>query len=1033
MSRLTLLALAAPLWAGAAQAADTYIYYNPSYIIAADVNDLKNALVGVGASVTTSTSSSWPTSWSGYQLVIILLPASHFSATQVSALETMVDGGGRLVVSGDWGGPSQWGNANSYASSLVSDLGTGLSMTGATITSGCSNTSSITSDQVTDLVSTIQLAASNQISGGTALVRSGGSAVLSVDQPASAASARTPYDVILSGDVNLFIDSCGSATTAGYNITMWENLYLGLCPDDDGDGYEADSCGGDDCDDTDPSVHPYAAESVADSVDQDCDNVDTCYNDSDGDNYGTALIVDGSSLNCVTGTGASNDDDCNDGNASVNPGASETVADGIDQDCDSVDSCYTDADGDEYGTSAVIDGSSLNCLTGTGANNDDDCDDADASVNPAASEVVADGIDQNCDRVDSCYTDADGDDYGTIVVIEGSSLSCATGLGASNDDDCNDSDANVNPAEAETVADGIDQDCDSVDSCYTDADGDEYGTSVVINGSSLNCLTGTGATNDDDCDDANATVNPAAAEVVADSIDQDCDRADSCYTDADGDDYGTIVVIDGSSLSCATGLGASNDDDCDDTNDDLNPGEAEIVADSADQDCDGVDSCYTDNDDDEYGTTVVIDGSSLSCLTGTGSDNDDDCDDTDADVSPAETEVAYDGLDNDCDGSDLTDLDGDGYDSTLVSGGSDCDDGDSDVHPSGTETADGVDDDCDGTVDEGTDWYDDDGDGWTEAGGDCDDSSATTHSGVTETCDGEDDDCDGIIDEGTDCFDDDGDGYSEADGDCNDGDGDVDPSVTEVDGNGIDDDCDGIVDDGTFDDDSDGYTSWAGDCNDLDASVYPGAPETPDGLDNDCDGEVDEDTSTHDDDGDGYSESGGDCDDADADVSPATEEGPTDETGSNGVDDDCDGLTDEGGTGTDDDGDGLSEDAGDCDDANTDVSPSSDEDTSNGVDDDCDGETDEGADDLDGDGYTTEAGDCDDFNGWVGPSTVEMCDGIDNNCDSRVDEDCEEIAGDTGTGEKKPACGCASGRGSAGLWLGLLAAVLARRRRTRCR
>ena len=903
MSRLTLLALAAPLWAGVAQAADTWIYYNPSYISASDITPLKNALVGVGASVTSSTSSSWPTSWSGYQLVIIILPAARFSGTQAAALETMVDGGGRLVVSGDYDVSGYWANSNTYVDDLMSDLGTGMYLGGSTLSStGCNSTTSITSDQVTDAVSSIQISASNSIIGGTSLVTYSSKSVLSYDQPSSASSARTPYDVILGGDVNLFLDSCSTTSTPGHNITMWENLYLGLCPDDDGDGYDDDSCGGDDCDDTDPSVHPYAPESVADGIDQDCDNVDTCYNDSDGDNYGTSLVVDGSSLNCVTGTGAANDDDCNDSNASVNPGQAETVADGIDQDCDSVDSCYTDADGDDYGTSVVIDGSSLNCLTGTGANNDDDCDDTDASVNPVASEVVAD------------------------------------------------------------------------------------------------------------------------------SIDQDCDRVDSCYTDADGDDYGTIVVIDGSSLSCVTGLGASNDDDCDDTNDDVNPGEAEIVADSIDQDCDRVDSCHTDADDDEYGTSVVIDGSSLNCVTGTGSDNDDDCDDADADVNPAESEVAYDGLDNDCDGADLTDVDGDGYDSTVVTGGTDCDDGDTSVHPRGTETADGVDDDCDGTVDEGTDWYDDDGDGWSESGGDCDDGSSTTHSGATETCDGEDDDCDGIIDEGTDCFDDDGDGYSEADGDCNDGDDDVDPTATEVDGNGIDDDCDGIVDDGSFDGDSDGYTSWAGDCDDRDASVYPGAPETPDGLDNDCDGEVDEGTPAHDDDGDGYSESGGDCGDADASVSPATEEVPTDETGSNGVDDDCDGLTDEGGSGTDDDGDGLSEDAGDCDDANVDVNPSSAEDTSNGVDDDCDGETDEGADDLDGDGFTSEDGDCDDSNGWIGPNTVEMCDGVDNNCDGTVDEDCEEIVGDTGTADKKPACGCASGGESAGLWLGLLGAVLVRRR-----
>ena len=80
---------------------------------------------------------------------------------------------------------------------------------------------------------------------------------------------------------------------------------------------------------------------------------------------------------------------------------------------------------------------------------------------------------------------------------------------------------------------------------------------------------------------------------------------------------------------------------------------------------------------------------------------------------------------------------------------------------------DGVDNDCDGSVDEyededkdGTaDCYDDDGDGYTETQGDCDDGNASVYPGHTESCNGIDSDCDGIIDNLTWYRDADGDSY----------------------------------------------------------------------------------------------------------------------------------------------------------------------------------------------------------------------------------------------------------------------------------
>lgn len=65
-------------------------------------------------------------------------------------------------------------------------------------------------------------------------------------------------------------------------------------------------------------------------------------------------------------------------------------------------------------------------------------------------------------------------------------------------------------------------------------------------------------------------------------------------------------------------------------------------------------------------------------------------------------ETPYDGIDQDCDGADLTDVDGDGFDA-VEAAGTDCDDTDPDVHPGSTEVeGDGADNDCDGYADEVT-------------------------------------------------------------------------------------------------------------------------------------------------------------------------------------------------------------------------------------------------------------------------------------------------------------------------------------------
>ncbi len=152
------------------------------------------------------------------------------------------------------------------------------------------------------------------------------------------------------------------------------------------------------------------------------------------------------------------------------------------------------------------------------------------------------------------------------------------------------------------------------------------------------------------------------------------------------------------------------------------------------------------------------------------SPNDGDCDDADAELYPGRAEEC-DGIDNNCNGvidEGISDVDGDGT--------ADCLD---------IEECDGRDNDGDGTVDEG--FADDDHDGTPDCLG-------------VEVCDGQDNDADGLVDEG---FDADADGFTEcgedgSNADCDDNDATVFPNGTEVGSNERDDDCDGLVDEGAW-------------------------------------------------------------------------------------------------------------------------------------------------------------------------------------------------------------------------------------------
>jgi hypothetical protein len=141
----------------------------------------------------------------------------------------------------------------------------------------------------------------------------------------------------------------------------------------------------------------------------------------------------------------------------------------------------------------------------------------------------------------------------------------------------------------------------------------------------------------------------------------------------------------------------------------------------------------------------------------------------------------------------------------------------------------GEDDDLDGLTDcEDTDCWveplccDIDGDGYFAEdcdGDDCDDTDPTVYPGApedggtgTDLGDGIDNDCDSLVDEDTDSYDDDLDGYSEVDGDCDDDNPGVHPDAEDIPGNGIDEDCDG--EDALIPDEADSGDTATGDVDD---------------------------------------------------------------------------------------------------------------------------------------------------------------------------------------------------------------------------